>query len=56
MTTSLLEFTIEQHADLITIMTDQGTANGSMFLGPFSQQIINNASVPVLSVQSLANN
>ncbi len=52
LTASMLSFCQSEKADLIAIMTDQGVSNGHIILGPYSQQIINNATIPVLSVQS----
>jgi hypothetical protein len=40
---------------MISIMTEQGSTSGSMFLGPYAQQLINNSFVPVLSLQSKIN-
>ncbi|HRY98269.1 MAG TPA: universal stress protein [Bacteroidales bacterium] len=37
-------------ADLIVIMTEKDTANASIMMGHFAQQMVNNAPVPVLSV------
>jgi nucleotide-binding universal stress UspA family protein len=54
-TSSILSYTESQQADLIAIMTEQGVENGNMFLGPYAQQLINNAKVPVISVQSVRN-
>lgn len=54
-TSSILNYTETQQADFIAIMTEQGASNGNMFLGPYAQQLINNAKVPVLSVQSVHN-
>jgi len=54
-TSSILSYTDTQQADIIAIMTEQGSTNGNMFLGPYAQQLINNAKVPVLSVQSVHN-
>lgn len=49
---SILQYTTESGADMISIMTEQGATSGSMFLGPYAQQLINNSLVPVLSIQS----
>jgi nucleotide-binding universal stress UspA family protein len=54
-TSSILNYTETQQADFIAIMTEQGASSGNMFLGPYAQQLINNAKVPVLSVQSVHN-
>jgi hypothetical protein len=37
---------------MILIMTEQGGTSGNVFLGPYAQQLINNALIPVLSLQS----
>lgn len=49
---SILDYTQNNSVDLITIMTDQGTTTANKFLGPYSQQLINNSSVPVMSVRA----
>lgn len=49
---SILEYTSNQDIDLITIMTDQGTTTANKFLGPYSQQLINNSVVPVMSLRA----
>lgn len=49
---SVLDYANSSHADLICIMTEQGGTSGAMFLGPYAQQLINNALMPVLSLQS----
>jgi len=38
--------------DLITIMTDQETTTGNRFLGPYSQQLIHLAKMPVMSLRA----
>lgn len=49
---SILDYAVEIDADLISIMTEQGTTTANKFLGPYAQQLINNSVVPVLSIQS----
>lgn len=49
---SIIDFAKKEEADLICIMTEQSTTSGSMFLGPYAQQIINYSVIPVLSIQS----
>jgi hypothetical protein len=53
---SILEYVEGQNIDLITIMTDQGTTTGSQFLGPYSQQLINNSRIPVMSLRAVRHN
>ncbi len=49
---AIIEFAKSEDADLISIMTEQTSSSGSMFLGPYAQQIINYSVIPVLSIQS----
>jgi len=49
---SILDYAQHNNIDLITIMTDQGTSTANKFLGPYSQQLINNSTVPVMSVRA----
>ncbi len=51
-TSSILEYSNQNDIDLITIMTDQGITTANKFLGPYSQQLINNALIPVLSLRA----
>ena len=51
-TASILKYVDTHEVDLISIMTDQGTTSSNKFLGAYSQQLINNAVIPVLSVRS----
>lgn len=46
----LLDYTTNVGAQLISIMTEQGNA-GSNIIGPFARQVVNDAPVPVLSIQ-----
>lgn len=52
MAKSILQYASESEADLLSIMTEQANTSGNMFLGPYAQQLINNALIPVLSIQS----
>jgi nucleotide-binding universal stress UspA family protein len=49
---AILKYVEKQAIDLITIMTEQGTTTANRFLGPYAQQLINNAPVPVMSLRS----
>lgn len=49
---SILRYMEEKQVDLISIMTDQGTTSANKFLGAYSQQLINNSVIPVLSVRA----
>ncbi len=49
---SILDYTNKNDIDIIAIMTDQGTTTANKFLGPYSQQLINNSIVPVMSVRA----
>ncbi len=49
---SIIEYSITNEIDLIAIMTDQGNTSNK-FLGPYSQQLINNSSIPIVSVRSV---
>jgi len=49
---SILDYSQNNDIELITIMTDQGTTTANKFLGPYSQQLINNSTVPVMSVRA----
>ncbi|MBE0649469.1 MAG: universal stress protein [Bacteroidales bacterium] len=50
--TSIIEYADNHNIDLITIMTDQETTTGSRFLGPYSQQLIHMAKMPVMSLRA----
>ena len=47
----ILKYAEKQKIDLISIMTEQGTTTANKFLGPYAQQLINNAQMPVLSLR-----
>ena len=49
---SILDYSNSQNIDLIMIMTDQGTTTANKYLGPYAQQLINNSTVPVLSLRA----
>ncbi len=46
-----IEYAAKVNADLICIMTEQETALGNAFVGPYAQQMVNHSSIPVLTVQ-----
>jgi len=50
-TKSILNYAKTQKADLIAIMTDQGTTNSSVFLGSNARQIISNSNIPLLNIR-----
>ncbi len=50
-TRSIINYADTQKADLISIMTEQGITNSSVFLGPNARQIINNSHIPVLNIR-----
>ncbi len=47
----ILKYADKRAIDLIGIMTEQGTTTANKFLGPYAQQLINNANIPVLSLR-----
>lgn len=49
---SILKYAESLNVDLITIMTDQGTTTANKFLGPYSQQLINNSPIPIMSLRA----
>ena len=49
---SIIEYSNKNDIDLIAIMTDQGVTTANKFLGPYSQQLINNSTIPVVSVRA----
>ena len=49
---SILEYSNSKNIDLIMMMTDQGTTTANKYLGPYAQQLINNATIPVLSLRA----
>ena len=48
----ILTYAREKNMDLIAIMTEQGNASANRFLGPYAQQVINNAKIPVMSLRA----
>jgi len=48
---SIVTYAEKEAADLMVIMTDQNKATSDIIMGRRSQQIINNSSIPVLSVR-----
>ena len=48
---SILEYVEKNSINLITIMTEQNITTANKFLGPYAQQLINGAKVPVLSLR-----
>lgn len=50
-TLTTLEYANKIHADLITIMTEQETNLTSLILGNYAQQMLNQSSIPILSVR-----
>lgn len=51
-TNSAIEFTEKVNADLISIMTEQGSSAANILLGPSAQQMVNNSPVPVLTIHA----
>jgi nucleotide-binding universal stress UspA family protein len=51
-TRSTLDYSEEIRAGLIIIMTEQETTTANLFLGTYAQQMINQSTIPVLSVRS----
>lgn len=49
---AILDYAKNNGIDLIAIMTDQGITTANKFLGPYSQQLINNSVIPVLSLRA----
>jgi len=55
-TMATIEYAEEKQADLIVIMAEKDTANASIMLGHFAQQMVNNSPVPVLTVNAGSGN
>jgi len=51
-TRATIDYAQATGADLIAIMTEQGTTTANIFLGPYAQQMVNHSPVPVLSMRS----
>lgn len=49
---SILKYAKDREIDLIAIMTDQGTTTANKYLGPYSQQLINNSLIPIMSLRA----
>jgi nucleotide-binding universal stress UspA family protein len=49
---SILDYSNSHKIDLIMMMTDQGTTTANKYLGPYAQQLINNSTIPVLSLRA----
>lgn len=49
---SIINYADKNEIDLIAIMTDQGTTTANKFLGPYSQELINNSLIPVVSLRA----
>ncbi len=49
---SIINYTKSHDIDLVMMMTDQGTTTANKYLGPYAQQLINNSTVPVLSLRA----
>ena len=47
---SIVKYSEDSDADLISIMTEQGSSFSNLFLGSYAHQVINKASIPVLSI------
>ncbi len=50
-TVTTLEYANEVKADLIAIMTEQERSLSSLFLGTYAQQMVNESTIPVLTVR-----
>jgi nucleotide-binding universal stress UspA family protein len=48
----ILKVAAEKNADIIAIMTEQGSGSANRFLGPYAQQLINTSKFPVISLRS----
>ncbi|MHC1708527.1 MAG: universal stress protein [Bacteroidales bacterium] len=51
-TTSIIHYAEKVDADLIAIMTEQETSAANILLGPYAHQMVNNSSIPVLTIQA----
>ncbi len=49
---AILNYADNNNVDLIVIMTEQESTTAQRFLGPYAQQLINRATIPVMSVRS----
>jgi nucleotide-binding universal stress UspA family protein len=48
---TVVDYAVQENADMVVIMTDQEKANMSILMGNYSQKIINLSAVPILSVK-----
>ena len=51
LTKATIEYAVQQEANLIAIMTEQGVSKKSVFLGQNAQQLVSNSPVPLLSIR-----
>ncbi len=49
----ILSYAKKKDIDIITIMTEQGNITANRFLGPYAQQLINTAKIPVMSLRCM---
>jgi nucleotide-binding universal stress UspA family protein len=49
----ILSYAKKKNIDIIAIMTEQGNITANRFLGPYAQQLINTAKIPVMSLRSM---
>ncbi len=49
----ILSYAQKKNIDIIAIMTEQGNITANRFLGPYAQQLINTAKIPVMSLRSM---
>ena len=50
-TLTTLDYAKEVNADMITIMTEQESRLTSLLMGTYAQQMINESTIPVLTVR-----
>ncbi len=48
---TVVDYALQENADMVVIMTDQEKANLSILMGNYSQKIINLSPIPILSVK-----
>jgi nucleotide-binding universal stress UspA family protein len=51
-TNATIEYSVQEKADVIVIMTEQETATSNLWLGPYAQQMVNHSPIPVLTVHA----
>ncbi|MFH1160370.1 MAG: universal stress protein [bacterium] len=49
---AMIGYAKEVEANLLSIMTEQETTTSNLWMGPYAQQIVNHAPIPVLSIHS----